>query len=288
VNDSLRALIGQTSSESFDSLALSVWNERAAGAAPAVAAPRVSRWQDVPFTTTPSTAANPSLLPAVLAAEWSGLSSGGRAPGCLVLIAPPDGEAATLEQRIGEQALLSLGGEGSVRACGPRGIEAAAVRSWCGAQQRSGRPVVVVATADTLRQWQTSLSRMDLRFRMAADSLVIVLVGPGIGASQSGDDESWMEERLAIRATQVVRAYGAPGMVSRCLARGSGPYECPAWVRARILDPESGADLEPGRVGRLALFDLAGEGTHLHFRTDDVAVAEGAGFRLHKPATPPV
>jgi len=101
-----------------------------------------------------------------------------------------------------------------------------------------------------------------------------------MAAARSTEEDGWIEERLAIPLAGLTRAYAAPGMVSRCLAKGGAPYECPPWVRARILDPVSGVEVEPGKPGRLALFDLAGEGTDLHWRTDDLAVTEGTGFRI--------
>jgi hypothetical protein len=51
-------------------------------------------------------------------------------------------------------------------------------------------------------------------------------------------------------------------------------------VRARVLDPLTLAEAAPGEEGLLAIFDLANLGSALHLLTEDLAVAEGEGFRL--------
>ena len=54
----------------------------------------------------------------------------------------------------------------------------------------------------------------------------------------------------------------------------------PHWMRARVLHPETLAEQPPGEPGLLALFDLANVGSAVHLLTEDLAAAEGEGFRL--------
>jgi hypothetical protein len=85
-------------------------------------------------------------------------------------------------------------------------------------------------------------------------------------------------------AGNVLRSYAPVGMTSRCQAAGGGAvpatYHPPHWVRARIVDEAGTRELPAGTRGRLALFDLAGSGTALHWLTADQAVARADGFQL--------
>jgi hypothetical protein len=68
---------------------------------------------------------------------------------------------------------------------------------------------------------------------------------------------------------------------TRTLLGGSpGLFVPPRWMRFRVLDPGTLEELPPGRPGLLALFDLANLGSAVHLLTEDLAVAEGGGFRL--------
>lgn len=170
---------------------------------------------------------------------------------------------------------------------GPRGVEVAKTRSWLGARQREGRPVMVLATSFALAQWLEGLERMELRFRLPPGSVIFETGGfKGKTAEVSRED---LLQRIAVQlgvpASQVVREYGMTELTSQCYTRalyGEDPelFVAPAWVRVRILDPETLEEVPAGTPGLISVFDLANVGSAVHLLTEDLGVADGLGFRL--------
>jgi hypothetical protein len=186
-----------------------------------------------------------------------------------------------------DHVLARWGGPGSATAFGRRGVEAAPARSWAAARQRQGQPALILATSFALAQWLESLARLGLRFRLPAGSAVFETGGfKGHGGELSrGELAAALGERLDLGPGAVVREYGMTELTSQCYTRGllgGDPdlYVTPHWVRARVLDPVTLAESPPGTPGLLAVFDLANLGSAVHLLTEDLAVAEGGGFRL--------
>ncbi len=177
--------------------------------------------------------------------------------------------------------------EKSATAFGPRGVEAAPARSWAGARQREGRPVLVLATAFALVQWLDALERLGLKFRLPPGSAVFETGGfKGRTAEVSREDllarlRAW----LGVPAGSVVREYGMAELTSQCYTGallGDDPdlFVAPHWVRVRLLDPETLEEVPAGTPGLVCVFDLANLGSAVHVLTEDLGVAEGDGFRL--------
>ncbi|HSF41208.1 MAG TPA: hypothetical protein VLT87_15530, partial [Thermoanaerobaculia bacterium] len=90
---------------------------------------------------------------------------------------------------------------------------------------------------------------------------------------------------LGVPPEFVVREYGMTELTSQCYTRsllGGDPdlFVAPHWVRVRVLDPETLAEVPAGTPGLLSVFDLANLGSAVHVLTEDLGVAEGDGFRL--------
>jgi hypothetical protein len=183
--------------------------------------------------------------------------------------------------------LARWGSPESATLIGPRGVEAARARSWAGARQREGRPVLVLATALALAEWLDWLDRMDLRFRLPAGSVVFETGGfkGRTGEITRGELLRRLAERLSAGPDQVVREYGMTELTSQCYTRvllGGDPdlFVAPPWMRVRIFDPETLEEAPAGREGLISVFDLANVGSAVHLLTEDLGVAEGDGFRL--------
>jgi hypothetical protein len=170
---------------------------------------------------------------------------------------------------------------------GPRGVEATGARSWLGARQREGRPVLILTTAFALVQLLDGLERLGLRFRLPTGSVVLETGGfKGRTREVSRDDLlDRLSHRLGLPADRVVREYGMTELTSQfytgVLAGGDPDLFLPApWTRVRILSPETLDEQAPGEPGLIAIFDLANLGSAIHLLTEDLGVAEGADFRL--------
>ncbi len=66
--------------------------------------------------------------------------------------------------------------------------------------------------------------------------------------------------------------YGMTELSSQCYARGlQEPHRAPPWLRAIVIDPETGEEAAPGTIGALRLFDLANVGSVISVQTQDLA-----------------
>jgi hypothetical protein len=179
------------------------------------------------------------------------------------------------------------GGEGSAWALGRRGVDARLVRSWAGARQREGRPVLVLATTFALADLVAGLARMGLRFRLPAGSAVFET--GGLKGHQRevapGELAAALAERLGVPPQAVVREYGMTELTSQLYTRsllGGDPhlYVAPHWVRVRVLAPETLAEAPGGETGLVAVFDLANLSSAVHVLTEDLGCMEEGGLRL--------
>ncbi len=187
-----------------------------------------------------------------------------------------------------EHVIARWGSPESLTAVGPRGVEAAPARSWTGARQREGRPVLLLATAFALAQWLDALDdRLGLRFRLPAGSVLFETGGFKGRTKELSRPELLDRVRafLGIPPEFVVREYGMTELTSqaytRVLSDGDPDlFVTPPWMRVRILDPETLEELPFGRTGLIAVLDLANLGSAIHLLTEDLGVAEEGGFRL--------
>lgn len=186
-----------------------------------------------------------------------------------------------------DHLLRRCGGPGSDYAFGERGVEGAKTRSWFGARQREGRPVLILATSFALADLLDFLSRIGLKFRLPAGSAVFETGGFKGRARDLSRPElhRQLEEQLFIAPESVVGEYGMTELTSQCYTAtltGGDPevFVPPHWMKVRVLDPVTLAELPPGATGLLAFFDLANVGSALHLLTEDLGCLAGAGFRL--------
>ena len=183
--------------------------------------------------------------------------------------------------------LERFGGPDSRYGVGARGIEIGVCRSWLGAHQRAGRPVLVLATALALADLLERLERMNLHFRLPPGSAVFE-TGGFKGRRREiarADLISAATDWLGIPPERVVSEYGMTELTSQAytdtLAGGAeGVFVAPPWMRVRALDPATLAELPAGATGLLAIFDLANVGSALHLLTEDLGSTGDGGFRL--------
>ncbi len=211
----------------------------------------------------------------------------GERPAMLGLVPP---RAVAPDSSLGfmvEHLMQRFGGPGSEYAFGERGVEGAKARSWCGARQRDGRPVMILGTSFALADLVDFLGRLDLKFRLPAGSVVFETGGFKGRAKEISREELHLrlEERLFIAPEAIVGEYGMTELTSQCYTAtlaGGDPeiFVPPHWMKVRVLDPVTLAELPPGETGLLAFFDLANVGSALHLLTEDLGSLAGPGFRL--------
>lgn len=88
-------------------------------------------------------------------------------------------------------------------------------------------------------------------------------------------------EYLGLAPEQVLNEYGMTELSSQFYTRGlGGVHQGPPWLRALVIDPETGAETATGETGVLRIFDLANLGSVLALDTQDLAVRHEHGFKL--------
>jgi len=88
-------------------------------------------------------------------------------------------------------------------------------------------------------------------------------------------------EYLGLAPDDVINEYGMTELSSQFYTRGlDRPHEGPPWVRAVVIDPETGGEVAVGETGVLRIFDLANLGSVLAVETQDLAVRRERGFAL--------
>jgi hypothetical protein len=179
------------------------------------------------------------------------------------------------------------GAADSCTAFSTRGVEVPRARSWLAARQREGRPALLLATSFALAQLLDALERRFLHFRLAPGSVVFETGGYKGRHQELARPEllARVEAWLGVPPGQVVREYGMTELTSQCytgVMLGGDPdlFLLPHWMRARVVNPVTFEEQPEGQPGLLALFDLANVGSAVHLLTEDLAVADGGGFRL--------
>ena len=192
-----------------------------------------------------------------------------------------------------DQALRRWGDEGSRSAFGKGGVDVDAAIDFL--DRFEDRPVTILATAFALAQLLDVLQKEALEERTAGGGKVQLAAGStmmetgGFKGRRREVSRSELLERvetlLGLPPERVVREYGMTeltGHVYTGVLRGGDPdvFEVPRWMRVRLLDPETLAEVPRGEKGLVSFFDLANVGSAVHVVSQDVGTADGDGFRL--------
>lgn len=89
------------------------------------------------------------------------------------------------------------------------------------------------------------------------------------------------EQHLGLPANSVLNEYGMTELSSQFYTRGLGrAHKGGPWVRAMVIDPETGLEAQEGQIGTLRIFDLANLGSVMALQTQDLAIRRGEAFEL--------
>ena len=138
----------------------------------------------------------------------------------------------------------------------------------------SREPVVVMTTAFALMQ---HLDATGPEAPPLAPGSRMMLTGGFKGRSRELDETALMaliEARLGIPPDDVVAEYGMTELTSQAYGR---PLVGPPWLKIRVVDPATGADLEPGQRGLVAFFDLLNLDNVSAVLTSDLGVLDRTG-----------
>jgi hypothetical protein len=179
------------------------------------------------------------------------------------------------------------------------GIDAAALADRLRECQRSDSPVCLLGTSLSFVHWLDTLAESDTRHVLPPASRLMDT--GGFKGQRRAVPETELRRsythRLGLAAESCINEYGMTEMASQFYdsslrdAQEPGVGERvrrkvgPAWVRTRVVDPDTLEPVSPGSTGLLQHFDVANAGTVMAIQTEDMGVVEGEGFRLLGRAT---
>ncbi|MFV0415603.1 MAG: acyl-protein synthetase [Chthoniobacterales bacterium] len=86
---------------------------------------------------------------------------------------------------------------------------------------------------------------------------------------------------LGLPADDIRNEYGMTELSSQAYTQGLGrPHKCPPWLRAQVVHPSTGREVNDGQTGVLKITDLANIGSVLAIQTRDLAIRHEKNFEL--------
>ena len=163
-----------------------------------------------------------------------------------------------------------------------------AVRELAAGCDAGDEPLLLCGTAFAFVHLLDALESDGLRFALPSNTRVME-TGGFKGRSRALPREelyAWIGDRLGVPAERIVNQYGMTELGSQfydsVLRDPEGPRRklAPPWTRVRLLEPGGTAEVAPGEVGRIAIFDLANTGSVCALETADLGRAVGDGFEV--------
>ncbi len=194
------------------------------------------------------------------------------------LIAPPAEAPHSSLSRMME--FLAEETETRIEVMTARGLDLPALEA---AVTASGEPVLLLGTALAFLHWVQAIEASGRTIVLPPGSVIFETGGyKGSGETFTrAQIYARLEASLHVPARSIVNEYGMTETSSQFYAWGDGePHAGGPWVRARIVDPESGREAAIGETGLIQVYDLANLGSVLAVETRDLAVRREKGFQL--------
>ncbi len=145
----------------------------------------------------------------------------------------------------------------------------------------SGEPLAICGTALAFLNLCEQLG--DWRGQLPAGSYVVETGGfKGSGRDiPKAELYGRLAEQFGIAQDAMWNEYGMCELASQFYTHGLGRvHSCGPWMRALVLNPETGEEAGIGETGVLRIFDLANLSSSLAIQTADLAVRRAVGFEL--------
>ncbi|MEO8427862.1 MAG: hypothetical protein ABI651_12200 [Verrucomicrobiota bacterium] len=148
------------------------------------------------------------------------------------------------------------------------------------------RPIALLGTAFSFVHLLDHLVKSGICRELPAGSRVLE-TGGYKGRSRSLPKEelhALISGRLGIPETHIICEYGMSELSSQAYDRVAcaelAGFHFPPWARARIISPETGAEVADGETGLIQVFDLANVNSVMAVQTEDLAIRHGRRFEL--------
>ena len=167
-----------------------------------------------------------------------------------------------------------------------QGLDVAGLSAWLQRAQASGRPVAVLGASYSLVHAMDALGEQGLRFALPAGSRVLD-TGGFKGQSReiaARDFYAQLTATFGVPERSCINMYGMTELSTQMYDAGNAQLPAvkfgPHWLRSRVVDPLTGAEMPAGQEGVLVHCDLANVNSVCTILTEDVGVMVDGGFHL--------
>jgi hypothetical protein len=146
---------------------------------------------------------------------------------------------------------------------------------------QEGKPIAVLGTALGFLNLFEQLD--SARLELPPGSFALETGGyKGSGRELTkGELYEKFEKFLGLPEAMIINEYGMTELSSQFYVRGlDRTHRAPPWLKAIVIDPESGREAAIGTTGILRIFDLANLNSALAIETQDLAIRREDGFQL--------
>ncbi|MEJ7932180.1 long-chain fatty acid--CoA ligase [Ramlibacter sp. AN1015] len=205
----------------------------------------------------------------------------------MAVLFPPESELANSSlARYLSQAVRHFGSAGSAWFVTTAGMDTPGLLARLRQAERSGEAFAVLGASYSFVHLLDTLAASGERLRLPAGSRILDTGGMK-GRSREVPPAQFYEalaDRLGVPRERCINMYGMTELSTQFYDAGnavlpsvkSGPH----WIRSRVVDPLSGAQLPAGTRGILVHCDLASFNSATTILTEDVGVAVEGGFHL--------
>ena len=149
-------------------------------------------------------------------------------------------------------------------------------------------PCLILGTAFQFVELTDHCERLGLSFKLPRGSRVMETGGYKGRTRELPKAElhARIARWLGVEDACIVCEYGMSELSSQAYDRkpeqtkGERVFRFPPWARARVISPETGAEVADGEKGLLRVFDLANVWSVASIQTEDIAIRRGDGFEL--------
>jgi len=145
------------------------------------------------------------------------------------------------------------------------------------------RPVVLLGTAFSFVNFCDYLTERQVHLALPKHSKLLETGGlKGRARTITRDDlYQLFSTQLGLASDHCFSEYGMTELSSQCYSRpNSHVFHSPAWMKIKIINVETGNDVEEGETGLVQFFDLANMTCVSAIITSDLAIKHANGFEL--------
>jgi phenylacetate-coenzyme A ligase PaaK-like adenylate-forming protein len=149
--------------------------------------------------------------------------------------------------------------------------------------EQSNTPVYLLGATFSFIHFVEYMENNNLRFQLPKGSRVLDTGGSKGRAIEMSSDhfKEMVAEAFALPKSDCVNMYGMTELSSQFYDQsGEGIQKAPHWVKTVVINPENGLRVQKGEKGILVHYDLANFHSVLGVMTEDLGIAENAGFKL--------